>query len=147
MTIRIGHVNLFTPDPERLCRFYADVLGFPEIEVARSPIFRALDGGGIQFGFNAVAAYELLNLSDRQKSDGGVNCYFTIEVSDAETVAALAEKAAALGGQIIKPPYDSYYNARQCVLADPENNVFRVSHQRPGRAPYNGELEGMNVAL
>jgi len=33
------------------------------------------------------------------------------------------------------------------VLADPENNVFRVSHQRPGRAPYNGELEGMNVAL
>jgi predicted enzyme related to lactoylglutathione lyase len=40
-----------------------------------------------------------------------------------------------LGGAILKSPYDTYYSARQAVLADPEGNVFRVNHRVTPRRP------------
>lgn len=136
MKVVLGHVNLFTPDPVHLSGFYADLFGFPEIESYRSPIFRALDGGdGFRFGFNAYDAYALLGLSDRMPTDRGITCYATFEVDDIEAVEALARKALSLGGRIVKAPYDTYYNARQSVLADPEENIFRINFSRPSRMP------------
>jgi predicted enzyme related to lactoylglutathione lyase len=134
----LGHVNLFTPDPTRLSAFYSELFGFKENEDFRSPIFRGLDGGnGFRFGFNAPDAYDLLGLAERRpKGDAAVTtCYITFEVPDGETVAALAAKAVALGGRIVKAPYDTYYNAHQCVLADPEDNIFRLNYSRPSRIP------------
>ena len=58
-------------------------------------------------------------------------CYFTIEMDQEALVAEYAERAVAAGARLIKPPYDTYYNARQCMLADPEGNVFRINHARP----------------
>ena len=135
MTAFLGHVNLFTQDPVRLSAFYGELFGFKENEAFRSPIFRGLDGGnGFRFGFNAPDAYDLLGLADRRPSGNPVtSCYITFEVPDVETVAVLAAKAVELGGRIIKEPYDSYYNARQCVLADPEDNVFRINYSRASR--------------
>ena len=52
-------------------------------------------------------------------------------------VDASSLKAAALGGRIIKAPYPTYYGQWQTVLADPENNIFRLSYQ--------GLPEGVNV--
>jgi len=126
----IQDVNLFAADPARLAAFYADVFGFAEIEAVRSPIFRCLDAGGVRFGFNAPDAYDLLDLSDRRRTDGSLGCYVTVEVEDDATVDAKAAKAVELGATLIKAPYETYYNAWQCVLADPEDNVFRIQHQR-----------------
>ena len=129
-SISISHVCLFTPDPPALAGFYTAVFGFPDIAADRSPIFVGLDAGNTKLGFHAHAAYALLNLQDRMPTDAGVACYFTIEMDEEAAVALYADRAVAAGARLIKPPYDTYYNARQCVLADPEGNVFRINHSR-----------------
>jgi predicted enzyme related to lactoylglutathione lyase len=44
-----------------------------------------------------------------------------------QDVDTAARRVVALGGRVIKPPYASYYHQWQAVLADPEDQVFRVS--------------------
>ena len=54
--------------------------------------------------------------------------YPTFHVDAAELFDALATRAVALGGQILKAPYRTYYDAWQVVLQDPEGNFFRINH-------------------
>ena len=126
---QLAYVNVLTGDPERLAGFYATLIGLEEIAGHRSPIYRCLDaGGGLELGFNADAAYDLLGLADRRPAGMAPICtYLTFEVDAADTVDALAAKAEQLGGRVIKAPYLTYYNARQAVLADPDGNVFRLN--------------------
>ena len=133
--VRIAYVNLFARDIVSLAAFYADLFGFQEITASRSPIYRCLDAGGIELGFNAGDAYDLLSLADRRPFYGDMpaplGCYFTLEVESETAVDELAVRCTALGGRICKPPYVTYYNARQAVLADPEDNIFRVNYRLP----------------
>jgi predicted enzyme related to lactoylglutathione lyase len=133
---RLAYVNVFSRDPERLASFYTALFGFAEIAGHRSPIYRCLDAGGVELGFNADKAYDLLGLGDRRtRGDRTVSVYATFEVASSAAVDALAARAAELGGDILKSPYDTYYNARQAVLADREGNVFRVNHRLAPRRP------------
>ncbi len=134
---RLAYVNLFARDIERLSGFYLTLFGFTEIVGHRSPIYRCIDAGGIELGFNASKAYELLDLSRRQPEGpvSPVTAYFTFEVASVELVDQLAARAVELGGAIVKPPYSTYYNAHQVVLADPEHNVFRINHRIGARVP------------
>jgi uncharacterized glyoxalase superfamily protein PhnB len=140
---RLGAFNLFVHNLDTLPEFYRRLLGFAELDALRSPIFRALDAGGIVFGFNLDAAYDLLGVGARRPGDTArmddaarldnasarpVYSFHTFEVGSADEVRALADKAAALGGTVVKPPYDTYYAAVQTVLTDPEDNVFRLNH-------------------
>ncbi len=127
--LRVSYLNIFTKDLPGIARFYEDLFGFGEIAAQRSPIFRCLDAGSVRIGFNSDTAYELLNIGDRLK-DNGVSCYLTVEAASDEEVAALAERALRLGGRVVKQPYDTAYGSRQCVLADPEDNIFRISYTR-----------------
>jgi predicted enzyme related to lactoylglutathione lyase len=143
---RIAYVNLFAADPQRLADFYSRLFGFAEIEAHRSPIYRCLDANGIELGFNAHAAYDLLGIPDRKGEDStAVRAYFTIEVDAPEAVNAIAASATAEGGCVIKQPYDTYYNARQAVLEDPEGNVFRVNYRMGPRTPWD-EIERSGAA-
>ncbi|HEV2573500.1 VOC family protein [Methylocella sp. CPCC 101449] len=138
---RIAYVNILARDPDRLAAFYADLFGFPEIEAHRSPIYRCLDAHGVELGFNAPQAYDLLGIADRAgEGRAPVRAYFTIEVGDAAVVDATAAQVTESGGRIVKPPYDTYYNARQAVLEDPEGNIFRVNHRVGPRTPWT-EIE------
>lgn len=134
---RLAYVNLFARDIERLSGFYLTLFGFSEIVGHRSPIYRCVDAGGIELGFNASKAYELLELSRRQPEApvSPVTAYFTFEVASVELVDQLAARAVELGGAIVKPPYSTYYNAHQVVLTDPEQNVFRINHRTGARVP------------
>ena len=77
-----------------------------------------------------------IGIGDRRPSGPSpVRVYFTIEVGAPEAVDAAAALAATHGGAVIKPPYTTYYNARQAVLEDPEGNVFRVNHRMGPRQP------------
>jgi predicted enzyme related to lactoylglutathione lyase len=129
----LAYVNLFAADIERLCAFYAALFGFAEKAASRSPIYRALDAGGVELGFNAYDAYELLNLADRRAATGTgpTRAYFTIELASGGAVDAVVERIAGLGGRVIKPQYVTYYKAYQAVLEDPEGNVFRANHRLP----------------
>ena len=44
------------------------------------------------------------------------------------------------GGRLVKAAYDTYYNARQAIMEDPEGNVFRINHRKGPRIPAD-ELE------
>lgn len=136
MTARLAYANILAEDIEALSRFYIDLFGFPEIESHRSPIYRCLDAGGVELGFNAPLARELLNLDDTAQSRNiATSVYLTYETSDLAEIDTLAGRAVELGGRIVKEPYDTYYNARQSVLADPEGNVFRLNYRKGARTP------------
>ena len=135
--VRLAYVNLFARDIERLSAFYMALFGFEEIVAHRSPIYRCLDAGGIELGFNAGKAYELLELSRRRPRDDEppVTAYFTFEAASVADVDALVARAVELGGSVVKSPFTTYYNAHQAVLADPECNVFRINHRMGARVP------------
>lgn len=124
------YVNLFCRDIEAQLGFYAALLGLPEAVHARSPIYRALEVPGFQFGFHAPAAYGLLQLGERSpqaEASPPVTAYPTFMLDRPSEVSAGAEQAVALGGAVLKPPYATYYGEWQTVLIDPEGHVFRLS--------------------
>lgn len=125
---RLNNVNILARDVPRLCTFYAQLLGFQEILSRRTDIYRVLDAGGVELGFNALRAYELLELAARMPQGfAPVTTYATFEVEDTVAVDHLALEAVALGGQIVKAPYVTHYLSRQAVLQDLEGNVFRIN--------------------
>jgi predicted lactoylglutathione lyase len=123
----LAYINVFARDIVALSQFYIDAFGFTEIEKMRSPIFRGLNAGHSNLGFNAHDAYGLLNL-DAFSEVSGVKFLITIDVASMAEVERLTPKAVALGAQLVKPPYKTYYNWYQSVLLDPEQNVFRINH-------------------
>lgn len=135
--VRLAYVNLFARDIERLSGFYMSLFGFDEIVAHRSPIYRCLDAGGVELGFNSGKAYELLELSRRrpQADESPVTAYFTFEAASVGAVDDLVARAIELGGSVIKAAYTTYYNAHQVVLVDPERNVFRINHRIGQRVP------------
>ncbi len=122
--------NLLCRDIEAQMRFYQALLGLPEAEASRSPIYRALETADFQFGFNTHAAYALLNLADRQPPDGAappVVAYATLMLDTPEALDRAVAQVPVLGGAVLKAPYATYYGQWQAVLGDPEGNVFRLS--------------------
>ncbi len=122
----LSYVNVFARDVVALSGFYQRVFGFPEIEAIRSPIFRGLDTGRSSLGFNALEAYELLQLSALSQTQG-VKFLLNIDVDSREEVDARVPVAVAAGATLVKAPYDTYYHWYQAVLLDPEGNVFRIN--------------------
>ncbi len=124
--------NLLCLDIDAQLAFYSELLGWPEAGANRSPIYRALERDGVQLGFNAQAAYTLLNLATRQpdaatRAVAPVTAFATFMLEGPDQVDLLADRSQRLGGVIVKPPYATYYGQWQAVIADPEQHVFRLS--------------------
>lgn len=124
--------NLMSRDIDAQFRFYCTVFGLPEAEAARSPIYRALETEDFQLGFNdGRAAYGLLGLDGRQSPDTTgprpTVAYATFMLATPSAVDEAAQAVRAHGGQVLKGPFATYYGQWQAVLADPEDNVFRIA--------------------
>ena len=123
--------NLLCRDIEAQLRFYQALLDLPEAEASRSPIYRALETADFQFGFNdAKAARGLLALEDRQPPVDGpraTTAYPTLMLDGPAEVDGAVARAIAGGGKVLKGPFATYYGQWQAVLADPEDNVFRLA--------------------
>lgn len=123
--------NLLCRDIERQFDFYRQLLDLPEAAASRSPIYRAIETGDFQFGFNAPAAYELLGIGERRPDAGApppsVIAYCTLMLATPAAVDRACEAAPGLGGRVLKGPFATYYGQWQAVLCDPEDNVFRVA--------------------
>lgn len=122
----LSYVNIFADDIVKLSGFYREVFGFEEIREIRSPIFVGLKTGLSCLGFNARAAYELLNLSD-YSGPAGVKFLLNFDVGTLEDVDRMTPVAVGLGARLLKEPYRTYYNWYQSVLLDSEENVFRIN--------------------
>jgi len=124
-------VSCFTRDIDALANFYATLFEVPFIEAVKSPIYRALDFHGTRLGIHDRKAYELLEISDRviEGSPKPVGTYITCNVGSRAELDAYLAKALSLGAKVLKAPYVSYYNAYQVVLADPDDNMFRLNFQ------------------
>jgi len=122
----LSYVNVFAKDVVALSGFYQRVFGFAEIESIRSPIFRGLDTGKSSLGFNALEAYELLQLADFADTRG-VTFLLNIDVDAQADVDRMVPVALAAGATLVKAPYETYYHWYQAVLLDPEQNVFRIN--------------------
>ena len=122
----LSYVNLFVRDIEALPDFYRALFGLEEIAAQRTGYFRALKTGASVIGFNGPQAYALLDLEDQAEARG-VKLFLTFDVDGAAAVSRLADEAEAMGARVVKPPYDTAYGSRQAVLADPEDNVFRIN--------------------
>jgi predicted enzyme related to lactoylglutathione lyase len=119
-------VNVLSVDIDRQMAFYQGLFGFAEIERSRSPIYRALDTGESELGFNAPEARGLLSLPPAAQPPG-VDVFATFMLDTPAAVDEAAQRAGELGGQLVKPPFRTYYGQWQAVLADPEGHVFRVA--------------------
>ena len=89
--------NLLCRDVETQMAFYARLLGWPEAVHSRSPIYRALENDGVQFGFNAAPAYALLGLADRTPDAATtppVTAYATFMLDTPDAVDAAVCEAA-----------------------------------------------------
>lgn len=126
--VTIALVSRLCRDHRRLADFYVAAFGLREIPEVGSPIFVALDAGGVALGFHADEAHELLGTADRRGLLGADHVTFDLGTPDA--VEASVERLVELGATVVKGPFTTYYDARQVVFADPEGHLFRVSdHQ------------------
>ena len=124
--------SLFCKNFEAQLAYYLALLSMPEAVTHRSPIYRCIQATTFEFGFHAAPAYVLMGVADRAPAmlqTSPVTGYATFMLDRCAEVDASSLKAAALGGRIIKAPYPTYYGQWQTVLADPENNMFRLSFQ------------------
>ena len=102
-----------------------------ELHAHRSPIYRALDVGGAEIGFNAWPAYDLLGLAARrptavEPTSTPTTGFATFQLARPGDVDA-ALLRASIAGRVVKRPFATYYAQWQAVAADPEDNVFRLA--------------------
>ena len=130
--VTVSYASIIADDIVTLCSFYGTVLELEEVE-GSTDIFRGLSTGNeVVLAFSAPVVYELLGI-DAYAGSTGTKQYLTFEVGSDEAVDALVERAVAQGAKLLHPPYVSVYDAYQAVLADPENNVFRLNHANTTR--------------
>ena len=118
-------VSHFCEDHVALAAFYEQAFGFERVDEVTSEIFVALDAGGVALGFHADAAYELLGVAGRRSAASAH--HVTFDLGTAAAVDAAVEVLVGLGATLVQGPFTTYYDARQAVFTDPEDNVFRIS--------------------
>jgi len=129
MGVSISLASYISADFVALFEFYSTTFDLPEVEALHSDIFRGADVGGLTLGFSAPVVYEMLHIKEWADARGTTQ-YLTFELpSDAEVTAA-TDRAVDNGARLLHEPYETYYNAWQSVLADPDGNVFRINHFR-----------------
>ncbi len=129
MAASISLASYISADFVALFEFYSSTFDLPEVEELHSDIFRGADVSGLTLGFSAPVVYEMLNIQEWSEPKGTAQ-YLTFEMPSDEEVTAATKRAIDNGARLLHDPYETYYNAWQSVLADPDGNVFRINHFR-----------------
>jgi len=129
MGVSISLASYISADFVALFEFYSTTFDLPEVEALHSDIFRGADVGGLTLGFSAPVVYEMLHIEEWADARGTTQ-YLTFELASDAEVTAATDRAVDNGARLLHEPYETYYNAWQSVLADPDGNVFRINHFR-----------------
>jgi catechol-2,3-dioxygenase len=136
---RLSHVSLRVPDPERVARFYADVVGLS--------LAAATDDDRIRLGMG-IGAHAL------ELTEGDGLDHFALELADAAAVEDLAARAEQQGFAVERPAIDEDHpdavrihdpdgtaielhgpvDHRAEHLADPGRRPVRIDHVTMGSA-------------
>ena len=112
-------VDLATTDAAGAKQFYTELMGWATHDIPMGPdSFYTM----LQLEGRDVAA--LSQMSEAQQAQGMPamwNSYVTVENVDES-----AEKATALGGTVIAPPFDVFDSGRMAVVQDPTGAVFSI---------------------
>lgn len=111
--------DLATTDAAGAKQFYTELMGWTPYDIPIGPdsFYTMLQVDGLD-----VAA--LSQMSKEQQSQGMPamwNSYVAVENADES-----AEKAAALGGTVMAPPFDVFDSGRMAVIQDPTGAVFCI---------------------
>lgn len=120
------YVNVLAKDMIALAGFYQTLFDLEEITASRSEYFRGFETGGCCIGISSTDAYDLLSLIKPEAQTDTIVMSFG--ASTPEDVDARCAKAVALGGSMVKPPFETYYGWYQAVVRDPEGNPFRINY-------------------
>jgi uncharacterized glyoxalase superfamily protein PhnB len=127
MPVSISLASFISPKFVELFEFYSTTFGLPEVVELHSEIFRGADVNGLTLGFSAPVVYEMLHIEEWADAKGTTQ-YLTFELPSDDEVTMATDRAIAHGARLLHEPYETYYNAWQSVLADPDGNVFRINH-------------------
>ncbi|ACG71267.1 Glyoxalase/bleomycin resistance protein/dioxygenase [Anaeromyxobacter sp. K] len=117
---QLDYTVLFARDPERMRRFYAEVMGFP--------IARELGPGWVEFrvGSNLLVLTQRGGLfHDPPTPEGALSVQLAFRVAPA-AVAACAEELRRLEVPIVSPPTDQPWGHRTLFFRDPDGNVLEI---------------------
>jgi catechol 2,3-dioxygenase-like lactoylglutathione lyase family enzyme len=109
--LRPGNVVFNTPDPERLCDFWAALTGYETRTVSGSVGLRDPTGHGPHMTFQRCETGDLAT----------GRCHVDFYADDPDDVA---ERALQLGGDLVRRVNDD--GVRWIVLSDPDGNEFCV---------------------
>jgi predicted enzyme related to lactoylglutathione lyase len=113
--------ELTTTDPEAAKKFYTELLGWETEDMATEGMaYTVLKAGGEGIGGIMATPPEAAGMPPHW------GAYVTVDDVD-----QTAEKAQALGGQILVPPRDIPEVGRFCVLQDPQGAVISLITYAP----------------
>lgn len=127
MSIKISVASFISEKFVELFEYYRELFDLIEIPEMHTDIFRGADLDGVMLGFSDAVVYDMLHIPE-WRDYSGTNQYLTFECDSDDEVGELTKKGVELGGRVLHEPYRTYYGAWQSVLADPQNNVFRINH-------------------
>ena len=113
----LGAVIIVSEDPERLARFYRDVVGIPLADEKHDD---TLPHWGCTLGSQHFAVHPVEDFPDRRAGVGSVKLAFNVF-----DVEAAAERLQAAGVELLYPPRDNGFMIATAIL-DPDGNLLEL---------------------
>ena len=119
-------------DPERLPRFYTDVMGFEVVHRTHFDEFGTVlqlrrDRARMKLYFPADAALDAPRDDDPWYRAGGFR-YAALVLDSAAAVDALVQECVANGGRVLVEPREHRPGAHVALVTDPEGNPWELLH-------------------
>jgi len=127
MTVEL-EAGIVGRDPESLCAFYTQVMGFELIdrfEHDAGTVYKLRREAARLKIFRSVAAVESVVAAEPWFVPGGWR-YAALYMDGADEVDDLAAAVAAFGGRVLIAPSDHRNGARIALVTDPEHNVWEL---------------------
>ena len=120
-------VNITSDNPERLMKFYTDVVGLP-----KNPNMGdgAVDAGGTTLGFDGHS-----DTKGATKEPTRVLIDFFVD-----DIAAEQKRLEAAGVKFSRSQGKEYWGGIISTFADPDGNIVQLIEYRPDAASTNGSL-------
>jgi predicted enzyme related to lactoylglutathione lyase len=127
MKVQNTLVNITSENPERLMKFYTEVVGLP-----KNPNMgdSAVDAGGTTFGFDGHS-----DIKGGTKEPARVLVDFFVD-----DIAAEQRRLEAAGVKFTRTQGKEYWGGIISTFADPDGNIVQLIEYRPEAASTNGSL-------